>query len=87
MTLKDAAKRYKELADELADAINNIADARDIAKFLAEQCRDNADPAYKLDEALSYLAPALAMTVSYARDYAIDAEKRGGNTDATEPED
>lgn len=86
MTLKDAAKRYKQLADELADAINDIADARDTAKYLAEQCRDNADPAYKLDEALSYLAPALAMTVSYARDYATDAEKRGGDTDATDPE-
>lgn len=84
MTNKKAAEEYGKLATELADAINDISDARDRARYLAERCKDNGDPAYKLDEALSYLAPALAMAVSYSRDYKSDAEKLGADKETTD---
>ena len=84
MTNEKAAKEYGKLAIELADAINDISDARDKARFLNEQCRDNGDPAYKLDEALSYLASALAMTVSYSRDYENDAKNLGADKETTD---
>ena len=72
MTNKEASKRYSELATKLADAVNDIADLKGTAEFLAEQCKDNGDPKYLLDEALAKLAPALAMAVSYSRDYAAE---------------
>ena len=84
MTNGKAAKEYHELAISIADAINDISDARDKAKYLQEQCRDNGDPAYKLDEALTYLAPALAMAVSYARDYEADAKRLGVDAKVTD---
>ncbi len=84
MTNEKAAEEYGRLAIELADAINEISDARDRARYLAEQCKDNGDPAYKLDEALSYLAPALAMAVSYSRDYRNDAKNLGAGKETTD---
>lgn len=84
MTNEKATKEYGKLAIELADAINDISDARDKARYLNEQCKDNGDPAYKLDEALSYLAPALAMAISYSRDYEDEAKKFGADTEVTD---
>ena len=84
MTNKQAAKEYCKLAIDLADVTNEISDIRDRARFLNEQCHDNGDPAYLLDEVLSKLAPALAMAVSYSRDYETDAQKLGPDSVTTD---
>lgn len=74
MTKKDAAKRYGDMAKELAKAVDKIADIQETAAFMAEQCGDNADPDICLNEALSKLAKALAVTVNYAAEYVEEAK-------------
>ena len=74
MTKKDVAKRYNELAKDLAQAVDKISDIQDSVAFLAEECKDNADPDICLGEALSKLAKALAVTVIYATEYAEEAK-------------
>lgn len=73
MTMKEAAKRWDKLSKDLAQAVGKIADIHESATFMAEQCKDNGDPEICLDEALSRLAKALAVTVNYAAEYAEEA--------------
>lgn len=75
MTKKDAANRYDKLAKDLARAVDKIADIQESTTFLTEQCKDNGDPSYLLNEALSKLAKALAATVNYAAEYAEEANR------------
>ena len=75
MTKKDVANRYDTLAKDLARAVDKIADIQESTTFLTEQCKDNGDPSYLLNEALAKLAKALAATVIYAAEYAEEAKR------------
>ena len=75
MTMKDVAERYDQLSKDLARAVDKIADIQESTAFLTEECKDNGDPAFLLNEALSKLAKALAATVNYAAEYAEEAKK------------
>ena len=74
MTMKDVAERYDSLSKDLARAVDKIADIQESTAFLTEECKDNGDPAFLLNEALSKLAKALAATVNYAAEYADEAK-------------
>ena len=78
MTIKDVAERYDQLSKDLARAVDKIADIHEALVFLTEECKDNGDPAFLLNEVLSKLAPALAATVNYAAEYAEEAKKNPG---------
>ena len=75
MTMKDAAERYGSLSKDFARAVDKLADIHASLVFLTEECKDNGDPAFLLNEALAKLAPALAATVNYAAEYAEEAKK------------
>ena len=85
MTLGEVAKRYDEIAKDLAKAVNEIVEVRDTAAFLTEATQDNGDTKYKLDEALTKLAEALAITIEYGKEYAEDAKKWGEDAAAFDP--
>ena len=75
MTMKNVAERYDSLSKDLARAVDKIADIHESTVFLTEECKDNGDPAFLLNEALSKLAKALAATVNYAAEYAEEAKQ------------
>ena len=75
MTMKNVAERYDQLSKDLARAVDKIADIHESTVFLTEECKDNGDPAFLLNEALSKLAKALAATVNYAAEYAEEAKQ------------
>ena len=85
MTLKDVVDRYNEIAKDLAKAVNEISEVRDTASYLEDECHDNGDPKYKLDEALSKLAPALAIVVEYGKEYEDEMKKWGADAAAYDP--
>lgn len=85
MTFGEVVKRYDEIAKDLAKAVNEIVEVRETAAFLTEATQDNGDPKYKLDEALTKLAGALAITIEYGKEYAEDAKKWGEDAPAFDP--
>ncbi len=85
MTFGEVVKRYDEIAKDLAKAVNEIVEVRETAAFLTEATQDNGDPKYKLDEALTKLAGALAITIEYGKEYAEDAKKWGDDAPAYDP--
>ncbi len=66
----EIAKIYSSETEKLAKAISDIVDVRNRLTYVSEDAKDNNDPGFLLDEALTKLAAALAMTVTYGCEYA-----------------
>ena len=75
--VKDSAyvsKSYREMAVKLANLLAQVNEMKGSAEYLTDITHDNGDPVFELTEAVEKLGIALASCVTYAKEYANEAE-------------
>jgi len=75
MTLKEAANRYRDIAEKLSRIVTDVHQLQTKAEFLRQAMDDNGDPAFEMSEAIEKLGIAMASSLNYAMEYEQDASK------------